>query len=136
MKTLYNKADIFSVIKEFNNDNQQDLLALTSVTHFEEGNSLLHYAIMEDSISAVQFLLSNGLNVNHINDFGTNPLHLAVYHGNLAIVKLLIESGAEINSDYFFDFQTSLQIYDDCECDHEECFIQDIKDFSNYWKKN
>lgn len=63
------------------------------------GNSLLFNAITEGNIERVEYLLINGIDVNHERTGipSSIPIHNAVLGGNLPIVKLLIENGADVN---------------------------------------
>ncbi|EAX98798.1 ankyrin repeat protein, putative [Trichomonas vaginalis G3] len=46
----------------------------------------------------IEFLISNGANVNQRNSFGNTPLHVAALFSNKENAEILISHGAEINS--------------------------------------
>ena len=70
----------------------------------KHGNSELHYAVDQQSLSLVQYLLDNydgkSISVNKDNLYGWTPLHVASQYSSndsLAIFKLLIEKNGDIN---------------------------------------
>lgn len=64
-----------------------------------ERNTLLHLAVKQDNLIAVQELLTNGANVNAENIDWNTPLHLAVQKGNVAILQVLLTNGANVNAE-------------------------------------
>lgn len=69
----------------------------------ENGFSALHFAVQENHIQVVKYLLEKGASVDSSSledpgEFsGWTPLHLACLFGYLEIVKLLLENGADVN---------------------------------------
>ncbi len=65
----------------------------------ENGNTLLHYAAMGESIEIFSLLLSYGLNINAQNNWGLTPLmvHLTSCNLDFAMVQAIIESGTDPN---------------------------------------
>ena len=45
----------------------------------------------------LQFLLSSGVEIDHVDYGGSTPLHFAAQYGHLAVVKRLIEGGCDVN---------------------------------------
>lgn len=75
---------------------------------FEDGWTLLHYAIEAENFEAADWLLKNGANIDSQDTTGCSPLHCAVLSDiEMAIaadmpiemhsVKFLISHGADIN---------------------------------------
>jgi ankyrin repeat protein len=63
------------------------------------GDTALHAAAAKGRLELVQFLISNGANVNAQNHMGSTPLHKAMVakFDQIAITKLLLKSGADAN---------------------------------------
>jgi len=65
----------------------------------KDGNTPLHYAVLQGNIQKVQDLIDNGDNVNGKNVTGNTPLYLAVAQGDIDIVNVLIKAnGINVNS--------------------------------------
>jgi len=60
--------------------------------------SSLYRAVIEDRPDKVSQLLSEGVDINIRDKYGSTPLHTAVACGNGSIVNLLIERGADVNA--------------------------------------
>ena len=72
------------------------------------GNSLLHYATIENNKEAIESLLSEGADIEARNYFSATPLQIATLKVNLNLVKFLIERGARLevfdtNNNLLFD---------------------------------
>jgi len=63
----------------------------------EINNELCEACIYDDDLEKIDFLLSNGANVNHKNIFGNSPIILATFIGSIEITEKLILNGASIN---------------------------------------
>ncbi|XP_058258677.1 protein phosphatase 1 regulatory subunit 12C isoform X2 [Hemibagrus wyckioides] len=63
-----------------------------------DGISALHQACIDGSIEVVVFLLSQGANVNQVDNEGWTPLHVAASCGNMEIAEYLLQKGAFVNS--------------------------------------
>jgi len=61
-----------------------------------EGNTLLHRAVINKDIANVKKLLKEDLDINHRNNRGQSPLHLATINNSLNIVEVLINHNAKI----------------------------------------
>jgi ankyrin repeat protein/mono/diheme cytochrome c family protein len=61
----------------------------------EHGNSALHWACLNNDVDLVSNLISNGAEVNAMNEVLASPLLYAA--GNLEIVQLLVRHGADVN---------------------------------------
>jgi uncharacterized protein len=55
-------------------------------------------AINKNSVSTVQQLIQNGVNVDELDSNGDAPLVIAAYKGYNEIVKLLLEAGADVRA--------------------------------------
>lgn len=63
------------------------------------GETILFAAIVPGRrAEIVEYLISKGANVNHMNNFYMAPLHLACRRLPLEIVRLLVEHGADVNA--------------------------------------
>lgn len=63
-----------------------------------DGDTPLHFAVMNNNAEAVDFLLENGANTNVKNKDGTTPLHIAVEEKNYDITSLLLSFKADKNT--------------------------------------
>ena len=63
----------------------------------ENGQTPLHWAVLEDRIEMAKLLIASGADVGAKNKDGETPLHWAVDNDNIEIAKLLIDSGAKVN---------------------------------------
>ena len=57
----------------------------------------LHDCAKEGDIEKVNILISEGANINSIDENGLTPLHCAADQGHKGIVELLILKGANVN---------------------------------------
>jgi ankyrin repeat protein len=57
----------------------------------------LHDAVQHSDIERVQLLISQGFNLDELDELGNSPLHWAVMGGYYDIVKLLLEAKANPN---------------------------------------
>ena len=60
------------------------------------GNTLLHKAILDNNLTAVQIILDKDIEIDQQNFKGDSALHLAVKVNNIQIVKELIEHKATV----------------------------------------
>ncbi|MCJ8729865.1 hypothetical protein PDJAM_G00112090 [Pangasius djambal] len=63
-----------------------------------DGITALHQACIDGSIEVVAFLLSQGANVNQVDNEGWTPLHVAASCGNIEIAEYLLQQGASLSS--------------------------------------
>jgi ankyrin repeat protein len=54
------------------------------------GRSLIHFAVKKRSRKSVGFLLENGADPNHIDEYGLSPLHLSVFYQYESILEELL----------------------------------------------
>lgn len=71
-----------------------------SLNESYQGNTVIHYAVMQNKPNILSHLLSIqgflGPNINHRNNSNKTALHLAVEKGNQAIVTILLKHGSEL----------------------------------------
>ena len=58
------------------------------------GMSMLDFAVLEDNLHKVEYLIRRGININRKNNMGQTPLMLAVLGDNVPIVKVLVDANA------------------------------------------
>lgn len=63
-----------------------------------DGDTPLHFAVMNNNLEAVEYLLENGANTNVKNKDGITPLHIAVKEKNYDITGRLLSAGADRNT--------------------------------------
>lgn len=57
--------------------------------------ALLWYPVIGESVETLEFILSNGANIEQQHHLGTTSLHFAAMRGNIEIIELLIDHGAD-----------------------------------------
>jgi len=65
----------------------------------EDGNPLLHVAIVHNDFEGFRFLIKNGAKIDKVNINGDTPLHMAATGGLFEVAELLIENGADVNKE-------------------------------------
>jgi ankyrin repeat protein len=68
----------------------------------------LHLAVENNYPKVVEFLISQGVDLNPVNHFYATPLSLATYRNCEEIAHLLIDAGADIN---LFDWKRKTPLY-------------------------
>ncbi|EGR32836.1 hypothetical protein IMG5_069500 [Ichthyophthirius multifiliis] len=68
-------------------------------TNYDQ-RAALHLAVREQQIQAVQFLLSENVDVNVVDDFGISPLYQAILTRNKKIIFMLQKHGANLIANY------------------------------------
>ena len=63
-----------------------------------DGDTPLHFAVMNNNAETVAYLLENGANTNVKNKDGITPLHIAVKEKNYDITGRLLSAGADRNT--------------------------------------
>lgn len=63
---------------------------------FEDGNTILHYAVFVRHLPSTQVLVAAGAPVNCTNNEGSTPLILAAKVGSKELMKVLLDEGADI----------------------------------------
>lgn len=63
-----------------------------------DGDTPLHFAVMNNNLEAVEYLLENGANTNVKNKDGITPLHIAVKEKNYDITSRLLSAEADRNT--------------------------------------
>ena len=64
---------------------------------YDRNNTPLHYASEKGHLAIVQFLLSNGVDVDAGDSHNLTPLMLASIKGHVAVVEALLDKGADAN---------------------------------------
>ena len=85
---LFNKEFIDRLLKYHAEVNATDF----------EGDTPLHYAVMNNNLDAVTYLIDNGANVNVKNKDSITPLHIAVEQKNYDITGQLLHNDADRNT--------------------------------------
>jgi len=70
----------------------------------QNNNSPLIFAILEEDMEIIQYLIDHGADVNHTDEEKQTPLEIAIRWGSLSDVKILIENGANVNT-VMLDYQ-------------------------------
>ena len=71
---------------------------VSQINHkYQFGFTLLHYAAKENRLEVIEYLVSNGCDINAVDDEGQTPLHKSTAFGQAESVKLLIDKGANVN---------------------------------------
>ncbi|MCL2175550.1 MAG: ankyrin repeat domain-containing protein, partial [Treponema sp.] len=63
-----------------------------------EGLTPIHYAVMNNHIGLITFLLGKNININIKSTSGATALHEAMRIGNMQIIRMLVEAGADVNA--------------------------------------
>ena len=78
------------------------LVKQTNGKFSEDDEIALHYAVQNNNLELLEFLLEMGMNINSItSDMYYTPLHIALLENNLKIAKYLIDKGADIEKTYY-----------------------------------
>lgn len=78
------------------------LVKQTNGEFSEDDEIALHYAVQNNNLELLEFLLEMGMNINSItSDMYYTPLHIALLENNLKIAKYLIDKGADIEKTYY-----------------------------------
>ena len=71
---------------------------LSDIDHkYQFGFTLLHYAAKENRVEVIEYLVTNGCNINAVDDDEQTPLHKSAMFGHRQSVQLLINKGANAN---------------------------------------
>lgn len=65
---------------------------------FTDGQTPLHFAIINNHIAIAKFLLENDASTQAQDSTGATPLHEAIRYGRTEIAKLLLSAGANVNA--------------------------------------
>ena len=84
---LYNKMDFLTYILSKRNDANMNYL------HFIVDNC----GIIQNPLSKIIFLLKNGADIDHIDEFGNTPLINAIIHNEIDISYALLQYNCDIN---------------------------------------
>ena len=103
-------SDIFEIVKENDFKRLKDNLKYVNINAKDEKSfSLLHYAVLNNNLEMVRYLLLNNIDVNSQNDRLDTALHIAVTYNYLGIFKVLVKNNADINIKNI-DLETPLMI--------------------------
>ena len=58
---------------------------------------ILHEKVLESDNDGVILAITNGTDLNELDNLGNSALHWAVMRGDIEIVKILLEAGADPN---------------------------------------
>ncbi len=91
-------SDIFEIVKENDFKRLKDNLKYVNINAKDENSfSLLHYAVLNNNLEMVRYLLLNNIDVNSQNNDLNSALHLSVIYNYLGIFKTLIKHNALID---------------------------------------
>ena len=97
---------LFEVINSINNIENRFLIIQSLIDNGANihktdafGNTLLYYAVEQEDVKLVKFLIQLGCDINNVSrDDKDSVLHYAYFQKNREIISILIESGA--NQEY------------------------------------
>ncbi len=90
--------DIFKIVKENDFETLKNTLKYIKInTKDLYGNTLLHYAVINNNLEITRFLILNQIDVNGANQDNNTSLHLSILNNSIAIFKTLIKSNAKID---------------------------------------
>ncbi|RBQ31922.1 hypothetical protein CRU92_03915 [Arcobacter sp. FW59] len=74
------------------------------INYQETGESLLHLAIKNGSLSMIRKLLDMGYDINIKDKYGNTPIYYAfMNNNNLSLIKELVSNGADLYEDYYHE---------------------------------
>ena len=101
LRDLLGKTVIYYAVKNNSEEVLNLLLKHPQIdlnTRYEDTQmTLLHIAVQDNNIDAVEKLLAAHANIDAINGLGMTVLHIAINNKNQYIVKLLLKAGADID---------------------------------------
>ena len=75
-------------------DNDKSLIFLRS----NQDETLLHMAMRRENIEMAKYLISNGLDVNSLNKYGSTPIFNSIYQGDFNGIEFLLMHGADLQA--------------------------------------
>ncbi len=61
----------------------------------KDGNTRLHWSLVNGDVKYITSLIKEGDQVNSLNNLGQTPLHIAYKRGRIEMATLLIKLGAD-----------------------------------------
>ena len=108
-----NLKDLKSVIREIRNKNLEGVRAIISKNKGilnnmdSNGDYMLNVAVIEGNIEIVEYLVSQGADINIKDGSGETPLQIAIHEGKLELINFFLSKKADVNMKDFFN-ETSL----------------------------
>jgi ankyrin repeat protein len=108
-----NLKDLKSVIREIRNKDLEGLRAIISKNKGilnnmdSNGDYMLNVAVIEGNIEIVEYLVSQGADINIKDGSGETPLQIAIHEGKLELIKFFLSKKADVNMKDYFN-ETSL----------------------------
>jgi len=104
--TLLNEMNVLFLRQVLETNDPEKIMAIVSYLSKtqleqpldEEGNTILHYAVLRDYHSVTEEVVRKGVDVNLKRKDGATALHLAVDHSPYYISTLLINKNADVNA--------------------------------------
>ncbi|KAL3081258.1 hypothetical protein niasHS_012362 [Heterodera schachtii] len=62
-----------------------------------DGDTALIYALLENKLDIVHYLIARGARADRTNKMGVSPLHIVVKMGDFALCKFFVENGVNVN---------------------------------------
>ena len=100
LETKASDMDILTAAEQGNLDVVKELLQENPrlVTAADDGGySLLHKAAYNGHLDIVEYLISQGVNIDAASASGSTPLHGAAFYGHIETVRLLLDRGAGLD---------------------------------------
>ena len=111
---------------------------LHPATAHRRGYPAIHVAVSMHHLSAVEFLVKNGADINTRNNIGSTPLMQAVFEGSFEITDFLLSAGADANVHNQQGYTALLYAVSAGHVDTVRMLLQRGADphLSDYWGKN
>lgn len=97
---LFIKSNFWEAVKEGNLSKVEEYVKIHHVDVNVKDilkNTSLHYAVLNQDIPLMKFLIKNGADVNAKNAYGKTVLHTALQRKSMHLVELLLGNGANVN---------------------------------------
>src|SRR5579872_7080205 len=105
------QKNLETIILNGNAQEIQKLIDLYGINSCINGETMMHWAVLKNRPGVINFLVSQGADVNMTNDDGMTPLHLATDHDYIDCLRTLVTLRDRIKLDQkTADRRTALDI--------------------------